>query len=134
MTIRSLISAAHSARSLDAARKLSHPKLFAPAKTQLIALAEAIEATGSPMTVVTSTGRQAEMLSEQLRQIIPDLNVIEFPSWETLPHERLSPAPQTVGRRIAALQQMQRLAKDSPKTLILMSIRAALQPVVAGLE
>ena len=134
MTIRSLISAAHSARSLDAARKLSQPKLFAPAKTQLIALAAAIETASGPMTVVTSTGRQAEMLSEQLRQIIPDLNVIEFPSWETLPHERLSPAPQTVGRRIAALQQMQTLAEVSQKTLIVMSIRAALQPVVAGLE
>ena len=32
--------------------------------------------------------------------------VVEFPSWETLPHERLSPRSDTVGRRLAVLRRL----------------------------
>ena len=41
---------------------------------------------------VTATGREAEDLTAALRAFLPADAVAEFPSWETLPHERLSPA------------------------------------------
>ncbi|MEY4741725.1 MAG: hypothetical protein RL672_475, partial [Actinomycetota bacterium] len=87
--------------------------------------------------VVTATGREAEDLAANLRALEPSAEVIEFPSWETLPHERLSPSPETVGKRVRALRRLHELASagaslDHP-VFVLASIRAALQPVVAGL-
>src|SRR6476661_3151064 len=48
---------------------------------------------------VPATGREAEDLAAALRAFLPADAVAEFPSWETLPHERLSPRSDTVGRR-----------------------------------
>lgn len=64
-----------------------------------------------------------------------NLEVISFPAWETLPHERLSPSPETVGRRVAALHQIQKVTttKSKQPVVILVSIRAALQPLIAGI-
>ncbi|MFM1954670.1 MAG: transcription-repair coupling factor [Actinomycetota bacterium] len=87
--------------------------------------------------VITATGREAEDLAASLRALEPTAEVIEFPSWETLPHERLSPSAETVGRRVRALRRLHEVA-TSQETLdhpifVLASIRAALQPIVAGL-
>ncbi len=55
---------------------------------------------------VTATGREAEDLTEALRAFLPANSVAEFPSWETLPHERLSPRSDTVGRRLSVLRRL----------------------------
>src|SRR2546429_7368048 len=44
-----------------------------------------------PLVVVTATGREADDLTVELAEIVGDA-VALFPSWETLPHERLSPS------------------------------------------
>ena len=64
---------------------------------------------GRPAPVVlavTATGREAEDLTEALRAFLPADAVAEFPSWETLPHERLSPRSDTVGRRLSVLRRL----------------------------
>ncbi len=55
---------------------------------------------------ITATGREAEDLTEALRAFLPADAVAEFPSWETLPHERLSPRSDTVGRRLSVLRRL----------------------------
>ena len=47
--------------------------------------------------------------------VAPDAEILEFPAWETLPHERLSPSAEIVGKRIAALR---RLAAWSAETTV----------------
>ena len=85
--------------------------------------------------VVTATGREAEELSDLLPLLDEGCEVLQFPSWETLPHERLSPSPETVGSRVRVLQRLGYLNETAPehRVYILASVRAALQPVVAGL-
>ncbi|WP_253202066.1 transcription-repair coupling factor [Subtercola sp. PAMC28395] len=56
--------------------------------------------------VVTATGRDSESLRASLESLAPDADVLEFPAWETLPHERLSPSAEIVGKRIAALRSL----------------------------
>ncbi len=135
MTLRSLISAAAQARSLQATRELKAGTIFAPAKTQSIVLASTIAASKEPLAVIAATSRQTEELATTLKELIEDLEVIEFPAWETLPHERLSPSPETVGRRIQALHRMKELAtsKADHPVVVLLSVRAALQPVIKGI-
>ena len=55
----------------------------------------------SPVLVITSSSRSAEDLVNELREL--HSNVMEFPAWETLPHERLSPRSDTVAARIQTL-------------------------------
>jgi len=61
---------------------------------------------GAPVLAVTATGREAEDLAAALRSLLPPDAVAEFPAWETLPHERLSPRSDTVGRRLAVLRRI----------------------------
>ncbi|MFZ1285576.1 MAG: transcription-repair coupling factor, partial [Candidatus Phosphoribacter sp.] len=60
---------------------------------------------------VTATTREAEDLAAALGESTGQDAVAVFPSWETLPHERLSPRSDTVGRRLAVLR---RLANPDP--------------------
>ncbi|MBX3098456.1 MAG: transcription-repair coupling factor [Salinibacterium sp.] len=87
---------------------------------------------------VTATGRESEALRFSLASYLPDATIIEFPAWETLPHERLSPSAETVGKRIAALRAVKdwthRHAQESVEPFVLVaSVRAALQPLADNL-
>jgi len=83
------------------------------------------------LLAVVATGRESDALRSALSCYLPDAEVLDFPSWETLPHERLSPSAETVGRRGHALR---RLADPDRGTLVVVaSVRAALQPLAANL-
>ena len=68
----------------------------------------------TPLLAVTATGREAEDLAAALRCFLPADRVADFPSWETLPHERLSPRSDTVGRRLAVLRRLTHPDPDDP--------------------
>ena len=93
--------------------------------------------SGSPVFVVTATGREAEDVATALMGVLPDADVVVFPSWETLPHERLSPSSDTVGRRVAIMRRLAHPDAADPYTqpidVIVTSIRAFLQPVIIGI-
>jgi transcription-repair coupling factor (superfamily II helicase) len=88
------------------------------------------------MLVVTATGRESEAVRGSLDSYLPEAEIIEFPAWETLPHERLSPSAETVGKRIHALRRLatwQREAAEAPGSVrpivVVAGVRAALQPL-----
>ena len=87
--------------------------------------------------VVTATGREAEAVRGAVTCTVPDAEVLEFPAWETLPHERLSPSAQTVGTRIATLRKLAAWQDAAPAdrrtTVVVASVRAALQPIAGNL-
>ena len=78
------------------------PKIISPAPTYPFLLA--LRAQSKPLLVITSSSRGAEDLANELRELHP--NVLEFPAWETLPHERLSPRSDTVAQRITTLIEL----------------------------
>ena len=58
-----------------------------------------------------------------------------YPSWETLPHERLSPRSDTVGRRLAVLRRLRHPGDDAtngPLKVVVAPVRSVLQPQVQG--
>ncbi len=82
--------------------------------------------------VVAPTGRRAESLGPALEALLPGAEVMHFPAWETLPHERLSPSPETVGRRLDVLRRIAHWSGETP-LVVTSSVRGALQPLAAGL-
>lgn len=71
----------------------------------------ALRAEDRPLIVVTSSSRGAEDLATELRTLHE--NVFEFPAWETLPHERLSPRSDTVAKRIQVLYEIEKQRRES---------------------
>ncbi|KQZ83358.1 transcription-repair coupling factor [Microbacterium sp. Root166] len=100
----------------------------------LAALIERRRAAGKPPIVllVTPTGRRAESLGPALGALLPGAEVLHFPAWETLPHERLSPSAEIVGTRLEVLGRIARWDASTP-LVITASVRGAIQPLAAGL-
>ena len=95
------------------------------------------DARARALVVVTATGRDADDLAAELRGYLPADDVAVLPAWETLPHERLSPRSDTVARRLSVFRRLAHPAPDAGRTgpirVLVMPVRALLQPVVAGL-
>lgn len=84
---------------------------------------------------IVATGRDSESLRDALASTIPDAEILEFPAWETLPHERLSPSAETVGKRVHALRRLHQWQEGEQQhpIVVVASVRAALQPLAPGL-
>jgi transcription-repair coupling factor (superfamily II helicase) len=92
--------------------------------------------TGRTVLVVTATVREAEDLVEELSDVVPSAGLALYPAWETLPHERLSPRSDTVGRRLAILRRLAHPGTgddNGPVQVIVAPVRSVLQPQVKGL-
>ncbi|MCE3551261.1 transcription-repair coupling factor [Pseudonocardia sp. RS11V-5] len=92
-------------------------------------LAAGLAADGTVLAV-TATDREAEELAAAATELIDPAAVAVLPSWETLPHERLSPRPDTVGRRLTLFRA---LGSENPPRLVAAAARSLIQPVAPGL-
>jgi len=93
-------------------------------------------AAGRTVLAVTPTSREAEDLVAQLTDLVDPARVGYYPSWETLPHERLSPRSDTVGRRLAVLRRICHPGEaegTGPLSVVVAPVRSVLQPQVKGL-
>ncbi|SDN11733.1 transcription-repair coupling factor [Allokutzneria albata] len=97
------------------------------------ALVAATLATKSTVLVVTATGREADELTTTLGDLLgPDV-VASLPSWETLPHERLSPRADTVGKRLTVLRRLAHPEETTPIKVVVATVRSLIQPMAPGL-
>jgi transcription-repair coupling factor (superfamily II helicase) len=101
-------------------------KIIAPTSSYPFLLA--IKGSVTPLLVVTSSSRAAEDLADELKAL--HNNVYEFPAWETLPHERLSPRSDTVARRISTLYS---LNGESKNPIVVAPIRAVIHRFIESL-
>ncbi|MCB0931827.1 MAG: transcription-repair coupling factor [Mycobacterium sp.] len=104
-----------------------------PSSAQLF-VAAALARTG-PLLVVTATGREADDLTAELRAVHGAAAAL-FPSWETLPHERLSPGVDTVGARMMLLRRLAHpddARLGPPIRVLVTTVRSLLQPMAADL-
>ncbi|WP_093084931.1 transcription-repair coupling factor [Pseudonocardia oroxyli] len=91
-------------------------------------LAAALAESGTVLAV-TATDREAEELAVAARELVEG-PVEVLPSWETLPHERLSPRPDTVGRRLTLFRS---LSGENPPRIVAAAARSLIQPIAPGL-
>ncbi|MFE4590484.1 transcription-repair coupling factor [Streptomyces laurentii] len=127
------------AEAVDAARDGNRPHvdLVGPPAARPFAVAALARDAARPVLAVTATTREAEDLAAALRTLLDPDTVVDYPSWETLPHERLSPRSDTVGRRLAVLRRLAHPSADDPATgrvsVVVAPVRSVLQPQVKGL-
>ncbi|TDH50131.1 transcription-repair coupling factor [Mycobacterium eburneum] len=116
-----------------AAERPQELALVGPASARLFAAAALARQT--PLLVVTATGREADDLTAELRGVLGDAAAM-FPSWETLPHERLSPGVDTVGARMLLLRRLAHpddARLGPPLRVVVTTVRSLLQPMTPQL-
>ena len=116
--------------SLEQARNGGSLVVPTGATTAVVQALSGLSPMPSVTVVVCATGRESDQLRDELRSVVPEgTHVLDFPAWETLPHERLSPHAETVARRRSALRQISRAHTSTGGLVVVASIRALVQPV-----
>ena len=69
-----------------------------------------------PVVLAVPTGVEAERLAADLREFLGADAVELFPAWETPPFERVSPAVETMGRRLRVIWRL-RTGQTDPTVL-----------------
>ncbi|NCW46805.1 MAG: transcription-repair coupling factor [Actinobacteria bacterium] len=98
--------------------------LVAPSPAHPILIAEL--AKNKRLVVVTHSSKRATELIGELSALTE--KVMEFPAWETLPHEKLSPNSDTVARRIKTIYNL------DEAQIIIAPIRALVQPIITSIN
>ncbi|MEI6867341.1 MAG: transcription-repair coupling factor [Actinomycetes bacterium] len=93
----------------------------------------ALRSKSNSLLVVTTSSRRADELADELRAYLGADSVAEFPPWETLPHEKLSPKSDTIAARFHTLRLINGMESTVLPKVVVTSIRALLQPIVADL-
>ncbi len=67
-----------------------------------------LRVVGKPVVFVAQDDMRAAVLADCLAFFAPHVEVVNFPAWDCLPYDRVSPHADISGQRIAALARLQR--------------------------
>ncbi|MAU80795.1 transcription-repair coupling factor [Gordonia sp. Z-3] len=113
---------------------ITAPDAARPFVVACLAAAAQHDSVRAPLLVVSANGREADDLTTELTELLDDpAAVAQFPSWETLPHERLSPSADTVGQRLAVLHRLAEPDAGSALRVVVTTVRSLVQPMAPGL-
>lgn len=80
-----------------------------PGAALSLTIAEAASAAKRFTLLLTADSQSAERLEQELRFFAPELPVLHFPDWETLPYDLFSPHQDIISQRIASLYRLPEL-------------------------
>ena len=98
----------------------------APDGADALALVEAAKHRGGLIVYVARDGNRAAFMIDSLQVFAPSIAVVDYPAWDCLPYDRVSPSAAVSSRRMAALAMMDRHDGTSP-IIVVTSVNAILQ-------
>ncbi|AQX29270.1 transcription-repair coupling factor [Bartonella sp. JB63] len=84
-------------------------------------------AQNKPLVYVVRDGTKIAYLQQVLNFIEPKLPVLQFPAWDCLPYDRVSPGLAITARRLSALAYMSDLRKNPRSAIILTTANTIIQ-------
>src|SRR5215468_4160465 len=84
-------------------------------------------APDGPVVFVARDGQRLPAIVEALAFAAPGLPVLEFPAWDCLPYDRVSPGADAVAKRVEAIAAMAALAKVPHRAVVLTTANALVQ-------
>ncbi|MBF8693206.1 transcription-repair coupling factor [Pseudomonas fulva] len=81
-----------------------------PGAALSLAIAEAASSAGRFTLLLTADSQAADRLEQELKFFAPELPVLPFPDWETLPYDLFSPHQDIISQRIASLYRLPELS------------------------
>jgi transcription-repair coupling factor (superfamily II helicase) len=95
------------------------------------AIAAKKDAPAISLAVVCRDGQRMATLSRALSFFAPEVQVLEFPAWDSLPFDRVSPNAAVVAQRMTALSRLARVRGRDKPSVLMTTVNAALQRVPA---
>ena len=95
------------------------------------AIAARPDAPAISLSVICRDGQRMAALSRSLAFFGPDILTMEFPAWDCLPYDRVSPNASVVAQRMTALSRLARVKGRDKPSVLLTTVNAALQRVPA---
>jgi transcription-repair coupling factor (superfamily II helicase) len=95
------------------------------------AVAAQPRAPATSALVICRDGPRMAVLARALAFFAPDLEVLQFPAWDCLPYDRVSPHAVIVAQRMTALSRLARVEGRDKPAVLLTTVNAALQRVPA---
>jgi transcription-repair coupling factor (superfamily II helicase) len=95
------------------------------------AIAARADAPATSLLVVARDGPRMAALARAVRFFASDIEVQEFPAWDCLPYDRVSPHAVTVAQRMTTLSRLARLKGRDRPSVLMTTVNAALQRVPA---
>ncbi len=94
-------------------------------------LARAIAASKNPpaiaLALVCRDGARMAAAARAIAFFAPDIEVLEFPAWDCLPYDRVSPHPAVVAQRVMTLARLSRIVGREHPAVLLTTVNAILQ-------
>ncbi|MBI1205321.1 MAG: transcription-repair coupling factor [Rhodopseudomonas sp.] len=124
------------AEKLQAGKALTLAQVAEGAEGMVLAdLARAVAARpvapAISLTVICRDGQRLAALSRALSFFGPDIQVMEFPAWDCLPYDRVSPHAGVVAQRMTTLSRLARVKGRDKPSILLTTVNAASQRVPA---
>ncbi|MGE0408511.1 MAG: transcription-repair coupling factor, partial [Amphiplicatus sp.] len=98
----------------------------APEGADALALIEAARARGGLVVHIARDGARAAVMNEALRVFAPEIAVVDFPAWDCLPYDRVSPSAAALSARMAGLALLVGHDGGSP-LIVTTTVNAAIQ-------
>jgi len=102
------------------------PVYGAPEGADAMAVADAARTREALVVHIARDGLRTAAMKQALGFFAPDVPVIEYPAWDCLPYDRVSPSGAVSSRRMAALAAVSSLKKNGA-LILLTSVNAATQ-------
>ncbi|ANU08166.1 transcription-repair coupling factor [Paraurantiacibacter namhicola] len=96
-----------------------------PRGSQPLVMADLARAATSRAVFIAPDDAAMRAVTDAAAWFAPELEVIEFPAWDSLPYDRASPALSVSARRLSALHKLQTVPRASQ--LVVTTINAVLQ-------
>src|SRR6516162_3353767 len=93
------------------------------------AIAAGNNAPAISLAVVCRDGPRMAAASRALSFFAPDIEVLQFPAWDCVPYDRVSPHPAVVAQRVMTLARLARIVGREYPAVLLTTVNAALQRV-----
>ena len=95
------------------------------------AIAAKKDAPAISLAVICRDGQRMATLSKALSFFAPEVQLLEFPAWDCLPYDRVSPNAVAIAQRMTTLSRLARVRGRDKPSVLMTTVNAALQRVPA---
>ncbi len=108
-------------------KKFTHPRPLGSADALLLArFVQQQRDAGRLAAIFTAEPGDTQRLEDELKFFAPELKIVVFPDWETLPYDSFSPHQDLISERLATLWELLQSKKSKSIDVVLMPASTAL--------
>ncbi len=101
----------------------------APEGFDALVMGDILRARGGLSVFIARDGNRAQAFAAAMGFFAPQVEILEFPSWDCLPYDRIGPSPSVAAQRMATLSRLAQGLDPKKPILLVTAAHSALQKV-----